>query len=143
MNRTIEKFGHPQTLVADYLHWVVLARPTQATLGALVLAHKGNESAFSALSAAAFSDLHQVVRDIERGLAAFRRYDRINYLMLMMVDNEVHFHVLPRYASDQEFDGVVYTDSGWPGPPDLGGNRTLDGDALIRLVEALRKVWPG
>lgn len=143
MNPTIEKFGHPHSLVAEYPHWVVLARPAQATLGALVLAHKGDETAFSALGAAAFAGLQQAVGDIERGLGGFRRYDRINYLMLMMVDNEVHFHVLPRYATEQAFDGVAYTDAGWPGPPDLKGNRTLEGDALARLVEALRKVWPG
>jgi len=143
MNPTIEKFGHPHTLVAEYAHWVVLARPAQATLGALVLAHKGDETAFSALQAGAFAELHRVIGDIERGLSAFRRYDKINYLMLMMVDHEVHFHVLPRYAAEQAFDQVVYTDAGWPGPPDLKGNRTLDGDALARLVDALRKVWPG
>lgn len=143
MNPTIEKFGHPHTLVAEYPRWVVLARPAQATLGALVLAHKGDETAFSALDAAAFSGLHQVVADLERGLAAFRRYDKINYLMLMMVDHEVHFHVLPRYGADQEFDGQVYTDAGWPGPPDLKANRTLEGDALARLVEAIRSAWPG
>ena len=37
MNATIEKFGHPATLVADYDHWTVLLRPAQPVLGALVL----------------------------------------------------------------------------------------------------------
>jgi hypothetical protein len=32
MNATIEKFGWPATLVAEFDHWVVLLRPAQPTL---------------------------------------------------------------------------------------------------------------
>jgi len=35
---TMLKFGYPKSLVRDYGCWVVLARPKQATLGALVTA---------------------------------------------------------------------------------------------------------
>src|SRR5690606_24257005 len=42
MNATIAKFGHPATLIAEYAHWVVLLRPAQPTLGALVLAAKSD-----------------------------------------------------------------------------------------------------
>ena len=40
MNATIEKFGWPATLVREFEHWVVLARPAQPALGSLVLAAK-------------------------------------------------------------------------------------------------------
>src|SRR3546814_7047786 len=90
------KFGYPQTLIRDYAHWAVLLRPQQATLGALVLACKDDARAFGGISAAAFGELQRVIGDAEAGLRAFRPYDRINYLMLMMVDPDVHFHVLPR-----------------------------------------------
>ena len=33
MNATLEKFGWPATLVKEFDHWVVLARPAQPTLG--------------------------------------------------------------------------------------------------------------
>ena len=32
-------------------------------------------------------------------LRGFVAYERINYLMLMMVDPDVHFHVIPRYTA--------------------------------------------
>ena len=38
MNETIRKFGYPATLVREFEHWLVLARPAQPTLGSLVLA---------------------------------------------------------------------------------------------------------
>ena len=57
MNATIEKFGFPATLVAEFEHWVVLLRPAQPTLGALVLAEKSDATAFGDLSAAAHAEL--------------------------------------------------------------------------------------
>src|SRR3546814_14692914 len=89
------KFGYPETLVRDYAHWAVLLRPQQATLGALVLACKDAAHAFGDISAEAFAELQQVTRDIEAGLSAFRPYQQINYLMLMMGDRDLPFHVLP------------------------------------------------
>ena len=142
-NATMTKFGYPQTLVRDYAHWAVLLRPQQATLGALVLVCKDPATAFAEISAAAFAELQQVTRDIETGLRAFRPYRKINYLMLMMVDPDVHFHVLPRYAETQEFDGTAYPDKGWPALPDLGAGVTPDEATLASLAAAVKAAWPG
>jgi len=141
-NDTMINFGHPRSLIRDYGHWVVLARPKQATLGALVLACKEDAEAFSAISDGAFAELPLVVRDIEAGLAAFRPYQKINYLMLMMVDREVHYHVLPRYDAPQDFAGATYQDPGWPALPELAAGPLLEDATLGQLVAALRAVWP-
>jgi diadenosine tetraphosphate (Ap4A) HIT family hydrolase len=98
VNPTIEKFGYPATQVREYEHWLVLLRPAQVTLGSLVLAAKSDGTAFSALPRAAFAEQADVIAAIERALTAFTGYERINYLMLMMVDPNVHFHVIPRYS---------------------------------------------
>ena len=37
----------------------------------------------------------------------------------MMVDPDVHFHVIPRYAQVQSFEGQEFHDYGWSGPPDF------------------------
>jgi diadenosine tetraphosphate (Ap4A) HIT family hydrolase len=137
VNPTIEKFGYPASLVREFDHWVVLLRPAQATLGALVLAAKSDATAFSDLSAEAFEELHGVIAAIERGLAAFRPFERINYLMLMMVDRQVHFHVLPRYSGMQEWGGADFPDKGWPGPPQLGEAIALDDAQIGQLASEL------
>ena len=141
-NRTAVKFGHPETLIRDYRHWCVLLRPGQVTLGSLVLVCKDEAERFSDIAAGAFAELGPVVRDIERGLAGFRPFDRINYLMLMMVDPDVHFHVIPRYAAAQNFEAVDFADAGWPGPPQLGTAITLERDDRDRLLGAIRDAWP-
>ncbi len=139
MNPTIVKFGHPQTLIREFGHWLVVLRPAQVTLGSVVLAAKGDATAFAALPAAAFAELHDSVAAIERGLGAFRPFDRINYLMLMMVDPHVHFHVIPRFSGPQSWAGVEFADAGWPGPPQLGAATSLTPAQIEALASELRK----
>jgi diadenosine tetraphosphate (Ap4A) HIT family hydrolase len=97
-NPTAVKFGYPRTLVAETPAWLVLVRPQQPTFGSLVLVCKEPAKGFSQLSAAAFADLKTAVDGIEALLSAQVGYQKINYLMLMMVDLDVHFHVIPRYG---------------------------------------------
>src|SRR5881275_298878 len=61
MNATMEKFGHPGTLLLELDHWVVLLRPAQVTLGSLVLAAKSDANAYADLSSAAFAEQKYVI----------------------------------------------------------------------------------
>ncbi|MFL6764082.1 MAG: HIT family protein [Sphingomicrobium sp.] len=133
MNPTIEKFGFPATLVREFEHWIVLLRPAQVTLGSLVLAAKSKATAYSGLPADAFTEQAAAVAAIEQALARFVAYERINYLMLMMVDPNVHFHVIPRYSSLRSWNGIEFPDQGWPGPPRLNDAVKLE----INLLEQL------
>ena len=140
-NATLEKFGYPETVIEDGRYWVVLLRPAQVTLGSLVLVCKEPVQAFSDLSKEAFADLHEVTGRIERSLRKAFAYHKINYLMLMMVDPEVHFHVIPRYADERRFAAAVFCDSGWPGPPDLGRSNELDHAGRDALRKHLIATW--
>ena len=135
MNPTIDKFGYPVSLIREYEHWVVLLRPAQVTLGALVMAAKSDAQAYSELPPEAFAEQAQVVADIEQALRAFCAYEKVNYLMLMMVDREVHFHVIPRYPEARTFAGTEFPDHGWPGVPNLAKAVAPTAD----LAERIRK----
>ena len=87
----------------------------------------------------AFAELARVTSDIESSLSAFRPFQKINYLMLMMVDKDVHFHVLPRYEEVQEFRGQAFPDPGWPAVPDLSSAQTPADPA--GLTAALKAAW--
>ena len=138
MNETIAKFGHPATLIAEYQHWVVLLRPAQPTLGALILAAKSDAMAFGGLPAEAHSELKIATAAIERALNEAVSYTKINYLMLMMVDPHVHFHVLPRYDGERSGAGLTIADAGWPGQPDLGQAVKLDEVQVAALTGWLK-----
>jgi diadenosine tetraphosphate (Ap4A) HIT family hydrolase len=141
-NPTAQKFGYPESLVADAGGWLVLLRPLQPTFGSLVLVCKEPAQAFSELSADAFAGLQVVVRGVEQVLEALVGYERINYLMLMMVDRDVHFHVIPRYPDARDYEGLTFSDAGWPGPPVLSSAVELPPAALRALSAKLAALWP-
>jgi diadenosine tetraphosphate (Ap4A) HIT family hydrolase len=138
VNETMRKFGYPATLLVEAQHWVVLLRPQQPTLGALVLACREPVTALGDVSAAGFAELQHMVARIERGLKAAFSYDKINYLCLMMVDRDVHFHVVPRYGATKTFAGVDFADAGWPAVPNLAKFPELDQATLDQLAQHLR-----
>ena len=141
MNETILKFGYPETLIAEYSSWLVLLRPQQVTLGALILACKESAQSFGTVSPAGCEELARATQDIENALKRAFEFDKINYLMLMMVDPDVHFHVVPRYADAHSFEENTFEDPGWPGPARLEHVTSTD-DALNRqLIDRLLKVW--
>jgi diadenosine tetraphosphate (Ap4A) HIT family hydrolase len=142
MNQTILRFGYPDTLVAEYANWVVLLRPAQPTLGSLILAAKGEATAFSDLPVEAMTELKRVTTDLEAVLTEAVAYAKVNYLMLMMVDPNVHFHVLPRYEGERSACGISVTDKGWPKMPALGDGVELSPEQTAELREWLRRLWP-
>lgn len=142
MNPTMKKFGYPASVVADYTSWVVLLRPQQVTLGALVLVCKEAVTSFGALSPAAGAELVAVAQDAEHALSAAFGHDKVNYLMLMMVDPDVHFHVLPRYAGARQWGEQQFSDVAWPGPPRLDQVNATDAATNAGILTALINHWP-
>nr|WP_294850190.1 HIT family protein [uncultured Sphingomonas sp.] len=134
---TLEKFGYPATLIREYRHWALLVRPSQVTAASLVLVSTSDATAFGALPAGAHAELQGVTSDLEAMLTAAVTYDRINYLMLMMVDPHVHFHVIPRYNGERTIVGVSRTDQSWPGPPDLSNALPLSDDQIALMRDEL------
>jgi diadenosine tetraphosphate (Ap4A) HIT family hydrolase len=140
-NQTAVRFGYPDTLIREYEHWLVLLREPQATLGSLVLCAKADVTEFSALPKPAFEEMDTVVGEIENALNAAFSYDKINYLMLMMVDPNVHFHVIPRYAEAASACGLTVADPGWPALPKLGEARDISVEERDELRAFILKFW--
>jgi diadenosine tetraphosphate (Ap4A) HIT family hydrolase len=142
MNSTLETFGYPNSVIGESEHWAVLLRPKQVTVGSLVLASKNGALAFGALPRLAYADLGVMTAKIESMLKAAFAPDKINYLMLMMVDPHVHFHVLPRYAVAREVDGRSFTDTAWPGPPDVKHVLQTSPATMQAIRSRLLDAWP-
>lgn len=138
MNVTAEKFGFPVSLVKEFEHWLVLLRPAQPTLGSLVIVCKDAASRFGDISVEASQELQCAAAEIERVLGEAFANDKINYLMLMMVDPDVHFHVLPRYAEGRRYEGIEFADATWPGPPDITAANDFPDAVKTKLIEDLR-----
>jgi diadenosine tetraphosphate (Ap4A) HIT family hydrolase len=140
-NQTMIKFGYPETLIKELDYWAILLRPAQVTLGSLVLASRSDATAYSDVPAEAFAEQAIAVRRIEAALREFCRYEKLNYLMLMMVDPHVHFHVIPRYSKPRNWQSLDFPDEGWPGPPDLKSALLLTPEQTGTMRDGLKQLF--
>ncbi len=138
INKTLKKFGYPNTLIKEYLNWCLLLRNEQVTLGSLVLICKDDVEKFSEISSQAFKEYEKIIRDIEKNLHQKFKYDKINYLMLMMVDPNVHFHIFPRFSDDKKYLNFTFIDNGWPATPDFSKINNCGDDCFNYLKEDLK-----
>jgi glycerol-3-phosphate cytidylyltransferase len=132
---TLTKFGYPGSLIKSYENWNLLLRPGQITIGSMILICKEPVHQYSLISQEAMSEQKLIVSEIEQVLKHRFDYSKINYQMLMMLDPDVHFHVIPRYESPVEFCELSYNDQFWPKPVEM--SYALDIDA-VHAEELLR-----
>lgn len=114
MNETILSFGYPGTLIKEFKHWVVLLRPTQITVGTLVLAAKSDAKHLGDLSSEIWTEFDAVSKFAETLLRDKFGAEKFNYLALMMKDPNVHFHFIPRYSKPVSVSGRGFVDPDWP-----------------------------
>ncbi|WP_367913173.1 adenylyltransferase/cytidyltransferase family protein [Leadbetterella sp. DM7] len=113
------KFRIKDLELLNFNYWLLSVRPQQLTIGSLVIALKRSCSNLSDITSEESKELSLVFSKTEKLLKMSFSYNKINYLCLMMVDNQVHFHVFPRYDKPIALDGKSYEDSSWPKPLDL------------------------
>jgi diadenosine tetraphosphate (Ap4A) HIT family hydrolase len=133
-----DKFRLAELTVRRFRHWTWSVRPVQCTLGAGVLSLNRPCEAWGEVTADENAELAAVVAAIEARVKALYAYEKINYLMLMMVDPHVHFHVVPRYPGPRTKHGVDWEDRGWPKPPDLSS-----GPSDPAVLETIRRELAG
>lgn len=133
------KFQVKELEIAQSEHWIWSARPVHSTLGAGILSLKRFCESMSEATPEEIADLAAITRIIEDRLGSVFGPDKMNYLMLMMVDAHLHFHVFPRYSSSIQFGGRDWSDDGWPALPNISANADLDDpDLLTEVRDALR-----
>jgi diadenosine tetraphosphate (Ap4A) HIT family hydrolase len=133
----VAKFKVADLEVRRYRHWTWSVRPAQGTLGASVISLNRPATAWSEVDAGENAGLSQAILDIEAVMRRQFNNDKINYLMLMMVDQHVHFHVFPRYSAERKFAGRTWVDATWPKPPDLQAGEFGD-ETLTAVRDTLR-----
>lgn len=138
MDEFKNKFKIEELLILETEHWIWSLRPVQATLGAGILSLKRECTALSELNQEEFSDLNNIIKGIEITLKKAFNYDIMNYLMLMMVDKQVHYHVIPRYERTIDLAGTSWIDSGWPGVPNLAGEE-IESRRLDEIFSAIKE----
>lgn len=136
----IKKFQIKELMLREYHYWVLSLRPQQPTLGSMVLSLKRRCDQMGDLTDEETKELSVIFHHTEQTLRKIFNHDKINYLALMMVDSQVHFHIIPRYATPRTFNDKTFTDVNWPKPPDILSGQ-CDHHSLNRLRDHLKKYW--
>jgi len=133
-----EKFRVEALTIFKNNGWTLSLRPNQPTLGSCILSLNRPAESFADISPDEAAQLAKIVHWGDSHLQAAFGFDKINYLMLMMVDHHVHFHVIPRYEAAATCAGLTIEDATYPTPPDLGGVAVSDNQAND-IIAAIKK----
>lgn len=114
-----KKFRLKELTIKNTGSWIISLRPQQPTLGSLILTLNRKCESLSQITEIEARELSIAFKDIGKILKSTFNPDKINYLALMMIDNQVHFHVIPRYSNKVLINDNEYKDTNWPGPPSL------------------------
>jgi diadenosine tetraphosphate (Ap4A) HIT family hydrolase len=97
----------------------------QNLLGKLCIVLSRHEESVMKLTPEEWADLHGEMQwAVERLTAAFHP-DHFNYVFLQNQDRHVHLHVIPRYRTMRQFEGVRFTD------PDFGAHYSVDRREIV------------
>jgi len=141
MHNTLKNFKYPSLLIQEYKYWALLLRYEQCTLGALVLVYKKKIDKLSSVSPKGFKEMKNIVDDIENIYKKIFRYQKINYLALMMKDKEVHFHILPRYKNTQIFLNKKFYDIDWPLKHSLKNHNSVTKSFLKKMKKNISRYF--
>lgn len=119
--------------------WIISLRPQQVTLGSLVLSLARKCPHLGEMTEQEGQELSQAFKFVEALLQKTFHPGKINYLALMMVDHQVHFHVIPRYEKPVEFNGHTYQDKDWPKPPKVTEPLEINENDIISLKHYLKQ----
>lgn len=136
-----KKFKINELTIAEGEFWALSVRPAQITFGSLVLSAKFPALSFDELPQETAPEFLHWLKVYERIAKAKFGAERLNVICLMMVDPFVHFHVIPRFASDLQIAGSLWFDKNYPAPPDMAaGDTELDTLEHVKslLMDALK-----
>ena len=129
------KFRVEELKVLENESWSWSVRPAQATLGSGILSLNRYALQLSDVTPGEMMDLGSMVGVLEKSIKVAFGHNIMNYLMLMMVDHHVHYHVIPRYDGARTFAGLEWVDKGWPALPEIGENQHADKPELLRSLQ--------
>jgi diadenosine tetraphosphate (Ap4A) HIT family hydrolase len=120
-------------------YWTVILNDNQATLGRVYFALNRHETDIAALTTAEQLDLFKCLTAAKDALNVLFMPDHTNFVFHMNLVNHVHAHLYPRYKSERDFGGEVFSDVHFGGHYDPHETRNLAADKfslLLNLIQA-------
>ena len=109
-----EKFNKPELFLKEFEHWVIILRERVVTLGSCVIILKSGKPNLKDTSKEEMAELPKVCEWFENKTKKLYSAEKWNYMALMMNDEFVHFHAIPRYSKEVNMYDMTWVDEDWP-----------------------------
>ena len=114
------RFSKPELMIKQGKYWSIIFREWTTTLGNCILICNRECSTFSDLTQEEMTEFPEMCKWYEAKIKTLYGAVKFNYLALMMREEFVHFHILPRYDKEIEKYGLIWKDEDWPNRPQMG-----------------------
>ncbi|MFA5925400.1 MAG: HIT family protein [Parcubacteria group bacterium] len=106
--------NYSKNIIKDFEYWTVLTHSNQSYLGRCVIWCK-RENALDMTDATKEEqeELFRILKNLKKAIESAFRPDWMNYAFLGNGTRHLHAHVVPRYSSEKEFEGVSFKDERW------------------------------
>ena len=132
------RFNRQDLVVKEFKYWVVILRENVTTLGSCIFILKSGKPFLKDLTGEEMAELSDVHNWFESKTKELYGAEKWNYCAMMMKDEFVHYHAIPRYSKTVSAYGREWIDSDWPKGTKLG-KLEVDSEVLIEIIEDFKK----
>lgn len=130
------RFNKPELCLKEFKHWVIILRENVVTLGSCIIILKSGKPFLQDVSSEEMSEFPEVCKWFEERTKELYGAEKWNYLALMMKDEFVHFHAIPRYSKEINRYEQIWLDHDWPKATMLN-KMEVDYDTLMRVKDEM------
>ena len=131
------RFNRADLVIKEFTHWVVILRENVTTLGSCIFILKSGKPFLSEVSNEEMAELAQVHNWFETKTKELYGAEKWNYCAMMMKDEFVHYHAIPRYSKVVNAYGREWIDEDWPKGTKLG-KLEVDSKVLVEIINDLK-----
>lgn len=132
------RFNKPELILKEFKYWVIIIRENVVTLGSCIIILKSGKSFLKDVSSEEMAEFSEVCKWFEDKTKTLYGAEKWNYLVLMMKDEFVHYHAIPRYSKTINAYDKIWIDSDWPKGTTLS-KIDVDAETLMKIKNDLLK----
>lgn len=114
------RFNKAELLLKEFKHWVIIIRENVVTIGSCIIILKSGKPFLKDVSTEEMAEFSEVCKWFEDKTKALYGAEKWNYCAMMMKDEFVHFHAIPRYSKEINAYNKDWVDTDWPKGTKLG-----------------------
>ena len=107
------RFSKPELMIKQGKYWSIVFRESTTTLGNCILICNRECPTFGDLKPEEMDEFPAMCSWYENKIKSLYGAVKFNYIAMMMIEEFVHFHIIPRYNELKEKYGITWVDQDW------------------------------